>query len=396
MTVWALLWPDTDKKINEYPPLHLDAGTCTLALACFVARGVPAFENGSCVGAQGRILTSSCSRTHAHRPGGRIWDAAVVLSEFLACRFGYEEGGGGEGQQATQPPPALAGLQVVDVGAGTGMAGVVCAKLGARVCITDKQFVLPLIWANATLNSAEAVERGEVWGEALLWGQKLPKRLKRLRTDLIVASDVVGCGDEALYPGLIKTLLDLSAPHTLTIMTYKPRAPFEHLFFAAARRHFTVRRVARALLPPGGGLEMFSSVVQVLVLIPNASPLPVQPPAPVRAPADAYLEGSGRSSPVSARAGGGGPAERLAPVALPVALPVASKRQRHQAYHQEGGGGGGGDGRERGVSGEGGGGGEGGPAVGSLTHARTLDTLRSEGQEFDWEASQFSFAHIDH
>ena len=309
----------------------------------------------------------------------------MVLSEFLACRFGYEEGeGGGEGEQATQPPPALAGLQVVDVGAGTGMAGVVCAKLGARVCITDKQFVLPLIWANATLNSAEAVERGEVWGEALLWGQKLPKRLKRLRTDLIVASDVVGCGDEALYPGLIKTLLDLSAPHTLTIMTYKPRAPFEHLFFAAARRHFTVRCVARALLPPGAGLEMFSSVVQVLVLIPHPAPEHVQPPAPVRVPADAYSEVSGRSSPVSARAGGGGPAERLAPVS-------AFKRHRHEAHHQEGGGG------ERGVGGEGGGsGGDGGPAVGSLTHARILATLQSEGQEFDWEAAQFSFAHLDH
>lgn len=325
----------------------------------------------------------------------------MVLSEFLVCRFGYQKlRRGGKGEEATEPGLGLAGLQVVDVGAGTGMAGVVCAKLGARVCITDKHFVLPLIWANATLNGAEAVERGEVWGEALLWGQKLPKRLKRLRTDLIVASDVVGCGDEALYPGLVKTLLDLSGPHTITIMTYKPRARFEHLFFAAAGRHFTVRCVARGLMPPQAALEMFSSVVQVLVLIPHAVPSQVQPQATIPPAAAAYSSASGRSSPASPasccppapgpeaacprqqsppRVGGGGSAERKAPVDF--------KRRRHEprreAHHQAGGAGA----AERGVGGEGGGGrGDGGPAVGSLTHARTVATLMSEGQDFDWEA----------
>ena len=46
-----------------------------------------------------------------------------------------------------------------------------------------------------------------VRAEALEWGQRLPKRLKRRGPHLIVASDVVGCGDEALYPPLIKTLV---------------------------------------------------------------------------------------------------------------------------------------------------------------------------------------------
>lgn len=55
-------------------------------------------------------------------------------------------------------------------------------------------------------------------------------------------------------------------------MTYKPRAPFERLFFAAAREHFSIRRVARGILPPDAALEMFSSVVEVLVFLPLAPP----------------------------------------------------------------------------------------------------------------------------
>jgi len=337
----------------------------------------------------------------------------VVLSEFLACRFGNgERAEGVGGEEARVPQQGLAGLQVVDLGAGTGMAGAVCARLGARVCITDKDFVLPLIWANATINGAEAVARGEVWGEAVCWGQRLPKRLKRLDVDLIVASDVVGCGDEALYPGLLKTLLDLSAPHTLTLMTYKPRAAFERLFFAMAKRNFNVRRIARGLLPPASALEMFSSVVQVLVLIPLSAPALQREPRPApAAAADAagYSEatsGSGQtelcaaaaaspsvsSTPTATAAPAAaaglrgrlslhqrGPEERPAEAAASAAL----KRPRHQGHDLAGGAGGAGlqGGRISEAS--------------PLAHAQCLHTLLSEGEEFDWEAAQFSFAHLE-
>lgn len=157
----------------------------------------------------------------------------------------------------------MSGLNVIELGAGTGLAGLVCAKLGARVVITDKTFVLPLIDANTRLNIKAQSDGGEAWGEALQWGQRLPKRLKRRDNHLIVASDVVGCGDEALYPPLIKTLVELSFSSGAPIlMSYKPRARFERIFFESAREHFAGRcefshpfsldRHARAntLIPP--------------------------------------------------------------------------------------------------------------------------------------------------
>ena len=137
----------------------------------------------------------------------------------------------------------MSGLNVIELGAGTGLAGLVCAKLGARVVITDKPFVLPLIAANTLLNIKAQSDGGEAWGEALQWGQKLPKRLKRRDNHLIVASDVVGCGDEALYPPLIKTLVELSfSSGAAILMSYKPRARFERIFFESAREHFAGRR----------------------------------------------------------------------------------------------------------------------------------------------------------
>jgi predicted nicotinamide N-methyase len=108
--------------------------------------------------------------------------------------------------------------------AGTGLCGIACSKLGATTCITDKDYVLPLLWANASLNCDDEVKRGELWAERIEWGQRLPKRLLRQGWDYVLCSDVVGCGDEALFPPLIKTLKQLCSDDTTLLMSYKPRA----------------------------------------------------------------------------------------------------------------------------------------------------------------------------
>lgn len=103
--------------------------------------------------------------------------------------------------------------------------GTVAALLGATTCVTDKAYVLPLLWANARLNAHDCVERGHLWAETIEWGQKLPKRLLRASWNFVLASDVVGCGDQALFPPLLKTLKQLCCSEdTKIIMSYKPRA----------------------------------------------------------------------------------------------------------------------------------------------------------------------------
>ena len=68
------------------------------------------------------------------------------------------------------------------------------------------------------------MDRGELWSERLEWGQRLPKRMLRRSWDFILCSDVVGCGDEALFPPLMKTLKQMASQATVVLMSYKPRA----------------------------------------------------------------------------------------------------------------------------------------------------------------------------
>mmetsp|Transcript_24934 Transcript_24934/g.82144 ORF Transcript_24934/g.82144 Transcript_24934/m.82144 type:complete len:259 (-) Transcript_24934:2222-2998(-) len=181
-------------------------------------------------------------------PAGRVWDAAIILSEYILNHFG-EHG--------------MKGMRVIELGSGTGLVGILCAKLGASVVLTDKCFALPLMQANAMENAADSMARGDITVQELLWGQKLSKSLLRDRMNLIVASDVVGCGDEALFPPLLKTLRQLCSPETTILMAYKPRARFERMFFDSVLESFCVSRVWNRLLPSDCYTETFSAPVDV-------------------------------------------------------------------------------------------------------------------------------------
>ena len=53
---------------------------------------------------------------------------------------------------AAAPAPRYTGMRVLELGSGPGLAGLLAAKLGARVVITDKAVVVPLISENIALN----------------------------------------------------------------------------------------------------------------------------------------------------------------------------------------------------------------------------------------------------
>ena len=67
----------------------------------------------------------------------------------------------------------MCGLRVVELGAGTGLAGILAASLGADVLLTDLPHVLPNLQGNAAVNR-EAVVCGGGWVrvEVLRWGER--------------------------------------------------------------------------------------------------------------------------------------------------------------------------------------------------------------------------------
>lgn len=75
--------------------------------------------------------------------GATVWPAAHVLAKYLERRFG--QGG-------------MKGSRVVDLGSGTGVAGIVAAALGAEAFLTDHEQLLFLMRENAarcTLGTAQ-------------------------------------------------------------------------------------------------------------------------------------------------------------------------------------------------------------------------------------------------
>lgn len=108
------------------------------------------------------------------RPYGIVlWPAAIALAHELATR-------------------ELAGMRVLELGAGTGLPGIVAASLGAHVVQTDRQqLVLHVCRQNAARNSVMKIEHRTAdwtaWNDAD-------------RYDLILGSDILYA--EPLHPNL--------------------------------------------------------------------------------------------------------------------------------------------------------------------------------------------------
>ncbi|KAE8198745.1 hypothetical protein CF328_g3459, partial [Tilletia controversa] len=80
--------------------------------------------------------------------GGRIWPAAEVLGAYLA-------------RSAERWAERWAGKDVLELGAGTGLLGLLCARMGVggTVWITDQDAMMALMQRNLELN--EEVARAE-------------------------------------------------------------------------------------------------------------------------------------------------------------------------------------------------------------------------------------------
>ena len=112
--------------------------------------------------------------TTTKRPYGIVlWPAAIALAHAVASR-------------------ALAGQRVLELGAGTGLPGIVAASLGARVVQTDRQqLVLHVCKQNAARNGVASIEHRladwTAWEDAG-------------RYDLILGADILYAGP--LHPAL--------------------------------------------------------------------------------------------------------------------------------------------------------------------------------------------------
>lgn len=148
-----------------------------------------------------------------------VWDAAVVLCMYL--ELGAVE---------------LKGKKVVELGAGTGLVGIVAALLGAHVTITDREAALELLSANVDANLPPRCRRLAVVSE-LTWGQGL-ERFPEGGFDVVLGADIVYL--EESFPALLRTLEYLCSERSVVLLACRIRYERDRAFLRMLGRGFAV------------------------------------------------------------------------------------------------------------------------------------------------------------
>ncbi|KAL6030327.1 hypothetical protein STEG23_023549, partial [Scotinomys teguina] len=130
-----------------------------------------------------------------------VWDAAIVLSKYL--EMGAVE---------------LRGCSAVELGAGTGLVGIVAALLGAHVTITDRQVALEFLKSNVEANLPPHIQPKVV--KELTWGQNLESFLPG-EFDFILGADVRYLEDT--FTDLLQTLGHLCSNRSVILLACRIR-----------------------------------------------------------------------------------------------------------------------------------------------------------------------------
>ncbi|KAJ3021923.1 UNVERIFIED_CONTAM: hypothetical protein HDU68_009408 [Siphonaria sp. JEL0065] len=167
--------------------------------------------------------------------GGKTWEAATILSNYMAYRWSLDKN-------------FLKGLNVVEVGAGTGVVGILAGMMMAeaeqdqeqktgKVWVTDMLF-LDLMQKNVDLNMNES-ERQCVKVAELKWGTPILPDIVAKPVNLILAADCVYL--EAAFDPLLQTLVELSTLETTEIwIVSKKRRKADKRFFDKLKKKFNV------------------------------------------------------------------------------------------------------------------------------------------------------------
>lgn len=151
-----------------------------------------------------------------------VWDAAVVMCMYL--ELGRVE---------------LKEKKAIELGAGTGLVGIVAALLGARVTITDREPALDFLSANVKANLPPDSQQSVVVSE-LTWGEGL-ERYPAGGFDVVLGADIIYLEDTFLP--LLETLEHLSSDATVVLLACKLRYERDTNFLGMLKQCFTVEEV---------------------------------------------------------------------------------------------------------------------------------------------------------
>ncbi|KAJ7774213.1 putative methyltransferase-domain-containing protein [Mycena maculata] len=146
--------------------------------------------------------------------GGVAWPAGEVLAQYLV----------------KQGSISLQGKNILELGSGTGLVGLVAGMLGGNVYLTDQAPLLNIMRENVAMNKLSS--RCVV--TELNWGELVPADIPR--PNVILVADCVYF--EPAFPLLVQTLCDLVGADTEVLFCYKKRRKADKQFFALLKKKF--------------------------------------------------------------------------------------------------------------------------------------------------------------
>ncbi|CAM5147888.1 unnamed protein product [Eretmochelys imbricata] len=151
-----------------------------------------------------------------------VWDAAVVLCTYL--EMGSID---------------LQGRSVIELGAGTGLLGIVATLLGAHVTITDREDALEFLESNVQANLPPDLQPRAVVKE-LTWGRNLGNFAPG-KFDFILGADIIYLEDT--FADLLQTLEHLCSEHTVILLSCRIRYQRDQNFLEMLEGRFSVREI---------------------------------------------------------------------------------------------------------------------------------------------------------
>jgi len=144
--------------------------------------------------------------------GGWVYEAAAVLAKYLeTSHFQERDKKGGN----------LKGQKFIELGAGTGVVGMLAGYYGAEVILTDLEQLVPLLDYNIEKNQHSLT--GKVTAAALCWGES-SSHCQPPPDYLVLAN----CVYYRCLEVLVQTTKELTGPNTTIIACYEERTPSIH------------------------------------------------------------------------------------------------------------------------------------------------------------------------
>ncbi|XP_047467312.1 protein-lysine methyltransferase METTL21D [Mugil cephalus] len=163
-----------------------------------------------------------------------VWDAAIALAKYLETKQFYDPSSGVN---------VWSGRTVVELGAGTGVVGLMAATLGAQVIVTDLEDLQTLLGVNIQENQA-LISSGSITAKVLKWGDDVSAFLPP--PHYVLMADCIYY-EQSIVP-LVESLKLLSGPETCIICCYEQRTEgvnpeVERRFFELLQHNFSCEKI---------------------------------------------------------------------------------------------------------------------------------------------------------